>query len=315
MQIFASILSAAFLINLFASTIRMAAPILLTALGEIFTEKSGILNIGLEAQMLAGALAGFIGAYYTGSNWLGLLIGTLGGVLMSLLFALLTISLRADQIVVGITLNIFALGITTFIYRVLFGVAMIPPSVQPMTEINIPVLSELPVVGPIFFHQKIFVYLAFLLVPLAHFVLFRTSIGLNIRAVGEYPLAAETMGINVLRTRYACVILSGIGAGLGGAFLAIGQLARFTDNMAAGRGFIALAIVIFGQWKPYWAAAAALIFGFADAIQLSLQAVGLQVPEQFLRMTPYVVTILAMMVVARRALAPAALASPYVKEG
>ncbi len=314
MPIFESILSAAFLINLFASTIRIAAPILLTALGEIFTEKSGILNIGLEAQMLTGALVGFIGAYYTGNNWVGLLIGTVGGVLISLIFALLTISLRADQIVVGITLNIFALGITTFIYRALFGVAIIPPSVQPMSEVNIPILSNLPVVGAIFFRQKIFVYLVFLLVPLAHFMLYRTSIGLNIRATGEYPLAAETMGINVLRTRYICVMLSGIGAGLGGAFLAIGQLARFTDNMAAGRGFIALAIVIFGQWKPYGAAAAALIFGFADAIQLSLQAIGLQVPEEFLRMIPYVVTILAMMIVARRALSPAALGSPYVKE-
>lgn len=314
MDVLASILSSAFLINLFASTIRIAAPILLTALGEIFTEKSGILNIGLEAQMLAGALTGFVVAYYTGNNWLGLVIGMLGGVLMSLLFALLTISLRADQIVVGITLNILSLGLTTFIYRIFFGVSVIPPSIQPMTEVSIPFLSSIPFIGPIFFQQKLIVYLAFLLIPFAHYFLYHTSTGLKIRSVGEYPLAAETMGINVHLTRYLCVMLSGVGAGLGGAFLAIGQLARFADNMSAGRGFIALAIVIFGQWKPYWAAAAALVFGLAEALQLSLQAVGLQVPEEFLRMTPYLVTIISMMVVARRALSPAALATPYSKE-
>lgn len=309
------VLSAVFIVNLLASTIRIATPILLPALGEIFAEKSGILNIGLEAQMLAGALAGFIGAYYSGNSWLGLLIGILGGVLISLLFAFLTISLRADQIVVGITLNIFSLGLTTFIYRVFFGVSVIPPSVNPMSEVNIPVLSLLPYIRPILFQQKAVVYLALLLVPLASYALYRTMWGLNLRSVGEYPLAAETMGINVIRMRYIGVLLSGVGAGLGGAFLAIAQLARFTDNMAAGRGFIALAIVIFGQWKPYRALAAALIFGFADALQMSLQAVGFQIPEEFLRMTPYVVTVIALMVVARRAFAPAALAAPYVKEG
>lgn len=304
-----------FIVNLLASTIRVAVSVLLPALGEIFTEKSGVLNIGLEAQMLAGALTGFIGAYYTGNNWLGLLIGMLGGLLISLLFAFLTISLHADQIVVGITLNLFALGLTTFIYRVLFGVSIIPPSVEPMSEVPIPLLSSIPYLGPIFFQQKAVVYLAFLLVPVAHFMLFKTTAGLNIRSVGEYPLAAETMGINVRLTRYFCVMLSGIGAGLGGAFLATAQLARFSDNMAAGRGFIALAIVIFGRWKPYWAMMAALVFGFAEALQLSLQAVGLQIPEQFLRMTPYIVTIVALMIVARKAYSPAALATPYVKEG
>jgi len=261
------VLSTLFIVNFLASTIRVAAPILFLVLGEIYAEKSGVLNIALEAQMLTGALVGFIGAYYTHNNWLGLLIGIVGGSLISLLFAFLTVTLRADQIVVGITLNIFALGLTTFIYRVLFGVAIIPPHVEPMPEITLPVLSALPFVGPILFQQKALVYLAFLVVPIAYFV------------------------------------------------LSIGQLSRFTDNMAAGRGFIALAIVIFGQWNPYRAALAALIFGAADALQLSLQAVGLQIPSQFLLMLPYAVTVIAMIVVARRAIAPASLAQPYVKEG
>jgi ABC-type uncharacterized transport system permease subunit len=309
-----SLLTAAFIINLLASTIRVAAPILLTALGEIFTEKSGVLNIGLEAQMLTGALAGFIGAYYLGNNWLGLMVGIFGGVLISLLFALLTVSLNADQIVVGITLNIFALGMTTFVYRQFFGTAFIPPAVEPMPKINIPGLSSLSFFGPIFFDQKALVYFIFLLVPVTHFVLYRTMIGLSLRAVGEHPLAAETMGKNVRLTRYLCIMLSGVGAGLGGAFLSIGQLARFTDNMAAGRGFIALAIVIFGQWKPYRAALAALIFGFADALSIQVESIGISIPEEFLRMIPYVTTVIAMMVVARRAIAPAALARPYTKE-
>ena len=315
MEAFARVLTSAFIINLLASTIRIAAPILLTSLGEIFTEKSGVLNIGLEAQMLVGALAGFAGAYYTGNNWLGLLIGLAGGVLMSLLFAFMTVTLRTDQIVVGITMNIFALGLTTFIYRIMFGVAFIPPTVKPMQEISIPGISTLPFIGPILFQQKLLVYIIFLLVPIAYFMLNRTTTGLKIRAVGEHPLAAETTGINVRLTRYLCIMLSGVGAGLSGAFLAIGQLARFSDNMAAGRGFIALAIVIFGQWKPYRAAIAALIFGFSDALQLSLQAVGLRIPEEFLRMIPYLVTIIAMMVVARQKSTPTALATPYVKEG
>lgn len=310
-----TVLSRMFVVTFLAAMVRGAVPILLPALGEIFTEESGVLNIGLEAQMLMGALVGFMAAYYTGNNWLGLLIGTLGGVLVSLLFAVLTVSLLANQIVVGITLNIFVLGLTTFFYRVLFGSAIIPPHVQAMPEVYIPVLSDLPSVGPILFQQKAIIYLAFLLVPLAHFVLYRTTVGLKVRAVGEYPLAAETVGINVRITRYLCILLSGVGAGLGGAFLSVAQLARFTDNMTAGRGFIALAIVIFGQWKPYRTALAALTFAAADALQVSLQAVGFPVPSQFLLMLPYVVTVLAMVIVARRAMAPAALAQPYVKEG
>ena len=309
------VFSTMFIVTFLTAMVRGAAPILLPALGEVYTEKSGVLNIGLEAQMLVAALVGFAGAYYTGNNWLGLLIGAFGGVVVSLLFALLTVTLGANQIVVGITINIFALGLTTFFYRVLFGVAIIPPHVDPMPEVAIPVLSGIPFIGQILFQQKAMVYIAFLLVPVAAFFLSKTTLGLKVRAVGEYPLAAESVGVNARVTRYWCIVLSGIGAGLGGAFLSVGQLARFTDNMIAGRGFIALAIVILGQWNPYRVAVAALVFAAADALQLSLQAVGLQLPSQFLLMLPYVVTVIAMVFVARRAIAPAALAEPYAKEG
>jgi general nucleoside transport system permease protein len=309
------LLSNVFLITFLAATIRIAVPLLLAALGEIYAEKAGVLNVALEAQMLAGALAGFIGAYYAKNNYVGFLVGMAGGVMISLLFAILTINLRADQIVVGITINILTLGLTTFIYRVMFGVAFIPPKVEIMRGISIPVLSALPLIGPILFQQKSLVYVAFLLVPVAYWVLFRSKIGLNIRAVGEYPLAAETVGIKVQSTRFLCVLLTGCMAGLGGAFLSIAQLSTFTDNISAGRGFIALAIVIVGQWNPFKAALAALAFGAADTLQLSLQAVGVPVPSQFLLMTPYLLTVVSMIFVARRATAPTALAQPYAKEG
>ena len=308
------ILTLTFIVNLLAAAIRSAAPILLSALGEIYTEKSGVCNIGVEGQILCGALTGFLAAYFTGSNVFGFFIGMLGGMLMSLLFAFLTVTLNADQIVVGVTVNIFAAGLTSFVYRVIFGVTIFPPSVKPMKEIFISGLSDIPVIGPVLFQQKPYVYLVFLFVPFLSYLLFRTTVGLKIRSVGENPLAAETVGIRVRLIRYCCILFGGACSGLTGAILSVAQLTRFMDNMAGGRGFIALTIVIFGQHNPTKAAIAALIFGFTDSLQTSLQAVGLKFPEQFLRMTPYLVTILAMVMVSKSVSGPAALSKPYYKE-
>jgi simple sugar transport system permease protein len=308
------ILTLTFIVNLLAATIRSAAPILLSALGEIYTEKSGVCNIGVEGQILCGALTGFLAAYFTGSNLFGFVMGMAGGLLMSLLFAFLTVTLNADQIVVGVTVNIFAAGLTSFIYRVIFGVTIFPPATKPMKEIFIKGLSDIPIIGQVFFQQKPYVYFVFLLVPFLSYLLFKTTVGLKIRSVGENPLAAETVGIPVRLIRYCCILFGGACAGLTGAFLSIAQLTRFMDNMAGGRGFIALAIVIFGQYNPTKAAAAALIFGFADSLQTCLQAVGLKFPEQFLRMAPYLVTILAMVLVSKSVSGPASLSKPYYKE-
>ncbi len=226
----------------------------------------------------------------------------------------MTISLRANQVVTGVTINLLCLGLTTFIYRALFGVSLVAPSVPTMQEVELPVLSQIPYLGPVLFQQKLAVYVAIFLAFLLHFLLYKTTLGLQVRAVGENPIASETMGVNIQRTRYLCVAFSGVMAGLAGAVLSVGEVGSFTYNMTAGRGFMALAIVIFGGWKPLLALAASLFFGIADSFQLSLQALGLNLPSELFLSLPYVLTIVVMAVSWARTSAPATLGVPYVKE-
>lgn len=307
------LLNQAFLLGLFAAGIRVAAPLLLASLGELVSEKAGVLNIGLDGMMLTGSLAGFLGAYYFGNSWVGMIIGMLAGGLISLIHSYLSITLNTDQVVNGIALNVFSWGLTSLVFRVIFGISAIPPKIQPLGTLEIPLLSELPFLGEVLFKQSPLVYLALLLVIACWLVLFRTDFGLSLRAVGENPAAADTAGINVKRIRYLAVTTAGLLAGLGGAFLSVAQLGAFSDNMTAGRGFIALAVVIFGRWTPHGALLASLLFGFAYALQLSLQALGFDVPYQFLLMLPYVLTMLALAGVAGRRGAPLALGVPYRK--
>ncbi|KUO49775.1 MAG: hypothetical protein APF76_00590 [Desulfitibacter sp. BRH_c19] len=303
-----------FIVTLIAASIRMAIPLLLAATGELIAERSGVVNISLEGQMLVGAFFGFIGTYFTGSLMFGAMVGTISGVLMSLVLNYMCVTLKTDQIIVGITLNIFALGITSYFYRVIFGITTTPPSVAIYKNISIPFLSKIPYLGPIVFEQSIIVYLSILIVIVVNIMLFKTSLGLKIRAAGEYPRAAETMGVNINKLRYLSVMLCGALAGLGGSYLSLGILGRFVDNLSAGRGFIALAIVIFGKWSPYKVLGAALLFGFADALQLRLQALGVQLPYQFMLMFPYAITIIAMIVTGKNSKAPQALSVPYDRE-
>lgn len=306
------ILTHTFLIGVLAAGMRLATPILLAALGEVFAERAGVLKIGIEGEMLIGALCGFLGAFYLKNLWLGLLLGMAGAALFSLIAAVMSITFRVDQVITGITLNILALGLTSFVYRFILGQSMIPPSVTALKPLKIPGLSAIPVLGPILFQQNLLVYLTFFgLVPLCTFIIFKTPFGLNMRAVGEYPLAADTVGVHVIGMRYACVLIGGLFSGLGGAFMTLAQLNMFTENMTAGRGFIALAAVIFGKWHPVGAMLATLLFGIADALQLRLQALGADVPYQFLLMLPYLLTIIALVGVVKRTNAPAALAVPY----
>ncbi len=308
------ILNQTFLVGVLAAGVRLATPILLAALGEVFAERAGVLKISIEGEMLIGALCGFLGTFYLKHLWMGLVIGMLSAALYSLIAGVFSISLKVDQVITGITLNILALGLTSFVYRFILGTSFIPPSITPLGTLQIPFLHKLPLLGPILFQQNIIVYLTlFGFVPLGTFVLFKTTFGLNVRAVGEYPLAADTMGIYVSRTRYICVIIGGLFAGLGGAFMTLAQLNMFTENLTAGRGFIALAAVIFGRWHPVGALIATLLFGVADALQLRLQALGVNVPYQFLLMLPYVLTIVALVGVVKRTNAPGALAVPYEK--
>jgi ABC-type uncharacterized transport system permease subunit len=308
------LLGQTFIIGVLAAGVRLATPILLAALGEVFAERAGVLKISIEGEMLIGALFGFLGAFYLNDIWLGIFIGMTVAAIYSLIAGVLSITLKVDQVITGITLNILALGLTSFVFRFILRKSLIPPSIKPLAVLKIPILFKIPILGQIVFQQNIIVYMTFfVLVPVSTFILFKTTFGLNLRAVGEYPLAADTVGINVYRIRYVCVMIGGLFAGLGGAFMTLAQLNMFTENMTAGRGFIALAAVIFGKWHPIGAMIATLLFGTADALQLRLQGLGVDVPYQFLLMLPYVLTIIALVGVVKRTNAPSALAMPYQK--
>lgn len=311
------ILQETFIVTLLAAGVRMAVPIMLAATGEIFAERSGILNIGLEGQMLIGAFTSFIVGFFTGNLVLALLAGIISGIMMALLMAVACISWHAQHVVTGITLNIFALGFTSFWYRVAFGVTTSPPkaNIAGLGVQKIPILSDIPYVGEILFSQNFLFYLAIALAVISFFVIFKTQFGLKIRASGEYPQAAETMGTKVKKMRYLSMIICGAAAGLGGTFLSLISLNRFVDNITASRGFIALAIVIFGKWNPLLVMASALLFGLTDAFQLRLQAIGVNVPYQLMLMLPYVLTILMMIFTAKNSSSPKALGEDYEREG
>lgn len=307
------------------STIMLATPTLLAALGIVFSERAGIVNIGVEGMMLIGALAGVIGSLYTGSVWLGALVAMAVTMAFAALFAFFTVIIKADQTVIGTGLNILASGLTITVNRALFGASTSPPKID--TFSNIPAsladtpglggvfetLANIPILGALF-NQPMPVYLAFLFVPLAAFVMFRTNTGLKVRAVGENPRACDTVGINVTRVRFCSILYSGLLAGFAGAFVSMGQLSFFTEGMIAGGGFMALACVVFGNYTPVGVMLAALVFGASNALKFVLQAQSTGIPYQFLLMLPYVITILALCGLIRRSNKPAGSAVPYIKE-
>ena len=308
------ILSTAFFVTWLAATIRLAGPVLLAALGEIFGELSGVLNIGIEGTILLGALSSFLISYETGNAVAGLVAALLTGIVANVFLGWMYIQVKANQVVVGIIFNTLALGLSSYIYRVALGQEARPQKIAMFRSIKFPVLSDLAYVGPIIFSHTILVYLTAGLVFVAGFVLYRTKFGLNLRAAGEHPRAADSAGINVFRMRYIGVMISGAAAGTAGGYLVLSQVGLFRDNIVAGRGFIALAIVIFGRWNPYKAALAALAFGAADALQLSLQMFDLNVPPQLLLSLPYILTVLAMSGLLGKALQPTAMLAPYNRE-
>lgn len=289
---------------------RLTTPIGLSAIGAVLSERSGVLNIGLEGMMLSGALAGVLGSHYLGGPWMGLGTAVAAGVLIGLLLGYLSVSLGASQIVAGVAINLLAFGLTTFLDRSLLRPAGIE-QVAAFHPVPVPYLVNLPLVGRALFMQNPLVYLMILLAPALTIFLFRTPWGLALRAAGENPRAADAAGISISRVRYLAVTASGAFAGMGGAFLSLGYLNLFTENMSAGRGFIALAAVIFGKWHPLGALGAAFLFGAADAFQLLAQTYNLAIPYQFPLMLPYVLTILALAGVVGRSTAPAAEGQPY----
>jgi simple sugar transport system permease protein len=299
-------------VGLFAAALRMATPIAYAALGGIFSERVGIINIGLEGTMLTSAFAGVTVSYYTGNPWLGVVVAVIVGGLVGLLHAVLTVKFVGDQVVSGTGINIFALGFTAYMSQIIWGSRGASDGVQGLGTWTIPVIADIPVVGPIIGSHSPLVYLMLVVTVLSYVVLFKTPLGLRIRAVGEHPTAAETAGIDVLRVKYLCVILSGMIAGLGGAFLSLGHLNLFTRGMTGGRGFIAMAAMIFGKWMPFGAFGASLLFGLADALQMRLQSLGL-LPPQIILTIPYLLTVAVLAGVVGKARPPSDY-KPYKRE-
>jgi general nucleoside transport system permease protein len=298
--------------TLLASTIRNATPLIFAALGGMFSERSGVVNIGLEGLMLISAFFGVVGASLSGSARVGLGFALAAGLLFALIHALMCITFEADQIISGTAINLLALGGTGFLMVEIFGSGGTSPRVEGFKEVPIPVLSDIPLIGPALFNQSLLVYLMYLAIPITYFAVFRTPFGLRLRATGEVPEAVDTAGVSVARMRYYGVALSGILAACGGVYLSMGILSAFTENMTTGRGFIALAALIFGRWNPIGAAAAALLFGFGLAI--TFQVPQEAIPVEFIQMLPYILTILALAAFGGRAIAPAAIGKPYRKE-
>ncbi len=301
-----------FYVALLTAAVRSAAPLLFAAIGETICEHAGMANIGLEGTMLMGAWAGFMGMYFSDSGLVGLAAAMLGGMAMTVVLGYVCISRGANQIISGIVITIFSVGFTSLMYRHMFRGA--PPSINSFETYPIPYLSALPIVGRILFRQTLLVYAAFLTVPVASLLIYRTGFGLCLRAAGELPAAVDTAGVNVLGIRYAAMLICGAMAGLGGAALSIGQLNEFTDNLTAGRGYIVLAIVLLGRWQPFKVLLGTLFFAGADALQLRLQVLGFPVANEVLGMIPYVLAITAMVAWVRRLRMPAAMGRPYGRE-
>lgn len=302
------------MISLLSGALALATPLIFGALGGVIGERAGVVNIAIEAQLLAGAFCAAIVASIAGTPWAGLVAAMVAGVLVALVLGVFAITYYVDQVIVGVVLNVLVIGITSFLFRqVLAPNQATLNTVEPFKRLAIPGLSEIPVIGPILFQQTIIVYLMYVVVFIVWYGMYRTRWGLRMRAVGEHPQAADTVGINVARTRYMNVLIAGAIAGMGGAFYTLVSVPRFNSEMTAGAGFIALAAVIFGKWDPIKATLAALLFGFATNLQSVLSVIGSPVPSQFMLMLPYIVTIFAVAGLVGRSRPPAADGEPYIK--
>ena len=303
------------LAGLMNTTLSKAVPLTLGALSGLLCERAAVINIAIEGMMLMGAMVGALVGSITGNLWLGLLAAVLSGALLGLVHAVLSIKYKINQIISGTVINIFATGMTSYISAMYMQKNQALNNPGTFTFWEIPVLSRIPFIGPILFDNSMFVYAMFIFLIVIQIALFYTRWGLRLRSVGEHPRAADTLGINVFRTRYMAVLLGGMMAGFAGGYFTLGSVGRFDEVMTAGRGFISLAAMIFGNWMPFGAFGAGLLFGFADSLASKLAILGVQIPSQFLLMAPYVATMVVLAGVVGRGQMPAADGTPYEKEG
>lgn len=303
-----------FLTSIILATVRMAVPLLFIAMAELYSERAGMVNIGLEGLAAVGALGGFMLAFTTGNVWLGILCGALAGALVNMVYAFATITLCANHTVYGMAVNLLAPALASFIYRVYFGTGSSLMQITLMPGIGIPGLKDIPFLGPLLFDQTPMVYLAFALVIFTVIFFNKSKAGLNYKAVGEHPKAAATLGINVIGVKYLSCLICGALAGMGGAYLTTCYSTTYTEGIVSGRGFIALAAVIFGRWTGGGVLVACLFFGLCDALQIRLQVTNVGVPYQFFQMIPYIATVLVLTLVGSKKSGPKANGLPYRKE-
>ena len=296
------------LLGILYSGIRLATPYLYASIGETIAQTSGVYNLGVDGIMLMGAFTGFYVGMKTGNLWLGLLAAAITGFLMGLLMAFISVTLKAEQGISGIGLQLFGLGLSTLLFKMTMNGVQ---SIAGFPPVKIPFLGDLPFLGEAFFNHNILVYGGFLLVPIASFILNKTTFGLQIKAVGQNPQAADSLGVNVARIRYTTVCMGGILSGIAGATLSIALINLFQENMTNGMGFIAVALVYFGSWKPGGVLVGSLIFSFVNAFQVWLQIKGINIPSDFAVMLPYLLTIVALVFAVRRSAQPAALSKPF----
>ena len=301
------------LTRLLSTTLIMATPMLVAAMGTLFIERSGIINIGNEGFMIMGALMGVVGSYVSGSAFVGALVAMLSAGALGLVFAFFTITLRANQVVTGLAVNAIAAAVTSLLFRQIFGLSASVPRIETFETLPIPLLRDIPVLG-VLFEQTAVGYLAFLLVPLTTFVLRRTRLGLTVRSVGENPLCCDTLSIHVQRTRYLSVLYGSMMAGLGGAFVSMGQLSFFTVGMIAGRGYMTLAAIVFGNYTPWGIMLACVLFGAVSSLQYMLQATSSLIPYQLWVSFPYLFAVLALCLYRTRSKAPACSGQPFVRK-
>jgi ABC-type uncharacterized transport system permease subunit len=310
------VITTVFSLSLIYATIRVSVSIIFAGMGEMITERSGVLNIGIEGIMLMGALAAALGSYFTGNPWIGLLLAAVVGVLIGLIFAFIAITLKSNQAITGLAIFLLSAGLSGFLLQIFFKHGGNSPMVKTLPIIHLAFLEKIPVLGPIFNDQSVLIYPALLLPLVIYFFLYRTPWGSWLRAAGENPKALAVVGINPVTVRYLATLMGAMLAGIGGAYLSISQTSLFSENMVAGRGFIALAAVIFGNAKPRNVFAACLFFGFMDALQISLQTAipDAVIPRELFMALPYLLTLLMLAGFIKRTGGPADISNPYIKE-